>query len=57
VDITVTGLPAFVTHNSATKDFSILANDDSNVGLYTIEVTGKISVPNDATKSSYTSWT
>ena len=48
--ITVTGLPAFVTHNEAAKDFTIPQTSDlSLIGVYTVTIRSEISVPDDYT--------
>ena len=51
----VTNLPAFVTHNEGTSDFTIAKNSDSDlIGEYTVTVHSEIRVPNDYTQTSFT---
>lgn len=55
--VTLTGLPSFVTHNVATRDFTIAPSDDSHIGIFTVDVVCKISVPDNPEKSSFTEYT
>lgn len=52
--LSMTTLPAFITYNEATKDFTIEGLDTNAVGIYTIEVQSEIRVPDNSEKSSYT---
>ena len=52
--ITVTNLPAFAQHNTATQDFTIpQTNDLTLIGQYTVTLRSEISVPTDYTKTSF----
>ena len=53
--ITVTGLPAFASHNAVPHDFTVPATSDlALIGVYPVTLRSEISVPNDYTKTSYT---
>ena len=53
--MTILDLPAFVTHNDASSDFTVLkSSDDSLVGEYTVTVRSEVQVPDDYTKSTFT---
>ena len=53
--VTVTNLPAFVTHNLATADFTIDYVDDlSLVGEYIVTIRSEICVPDDYTGATCT---
>lgn len=53
--VTLTNLPAFVTHNEATSDFTIPQNNDlSLIGEYTVTIRSEISIPDDYTMTTYT---
>ena len=55
---TVTGLPNWIIHDENAKDFRVPQTTDSSlVGVYTVTITGAVSVPDDYTKASYTSRT
>ena len=48
-------LPEFVTHNVGTSDFTIDQNSDlSLIGSYTVTIRSEIYIPDDYTKTSYT---
>ena len=52
------GLPAFVQHDATSHDFTILQTlDKSLVGIYTVEITTTIAVPDDYTKSTFKTYT
>ena len=52
--VTVMNLPAFMTHDEGNSDFTITRIDDlSKIGSYVINVKSEISVPDDASLSSY----
>ena len=54
----MTGVPAFVQHDATSRDFTILETyDHSLVGIYPVEITTTIQVPNDYTKLSFTTHT
>ena len=55
--VTLTNLPIFVTHNApATDDFTIPTTSDlSLLGSYTVTIRSEIQVPDDYTKSTFTS--
>ena len=47
-----------VQHQEAERNFVVMQqNDNQNVGMYTITISSEISVPDDATKTSYTPYT
>ena len=49
--VTLTDLPAFVTHNEGTSDFTIPRNDDlSIIGGYSVTIRSEIQVPDDYSK-------
>ena len=49
--VTFSNLPAFVTHNEGTSDFTIPQNSDlSLIGSYTVRIRSEISVPTDHTQ-------
>lgn len=51
----MTNLPTFVTHNTGSQDFTVAPTSDLNrIGVYTVTVRSEIQVPDDFTKSSYT---
>ena len=53
--VTLIGLPSFVTHNEATSDFTIDQNTDlSLIGSYTVTLRSEIQIPDDYTKTSFT---
>ena len=53
--VTVTNLPVFANHNEATSDFTIPQNNDlSLIGEYTVTLRSEIEVPNDHTKTIFT---
>ena len=54
--VTLTGLPAFVTHNApVTDDFSVPFSDDlSLIGSYPVNIRSVIEIPDDYTKSTFT---
>ena len=53
--VTLTNLPAFVTHNVSTFDFTIPKTSDLNiVGEYIVNIKSHISVPDNYLKSSFT---
>ena len=53
--VTLTNLPAFVTHNEFTSDFTIPKNSDlSIIGSYTVGLRSEIQIPNDFTMTSFT---
>jgi hypothetical protein len=46
--VTLTNLPAFVTHNAGTSDFTVPLNGDlSLIGEYTVNIDSSICVPID----------
>lgn len=48
--VTLTNLPAYVTHDGTVKDFSVPENYDlSLIGQQTVVIRGEIQVPLDAT--------
>ena len=53
--VTLTGLPAFVTHNAQTSDdFTLPQNDDlSLIGSYTVTIRSEIQVPTDHTQTVF----
>ena len=53
--VTILDLPAFVTHNDASSEFTILkSSDGSLVGEYTVTIRSEVQVPDDYTKSTFT---
>ena len=53
--VTLTNLPLFVTHNEVSSDFSVPQSTDlSLIGEYTVNIKSEIQVPNDQTKSTFT---
>ena len=54
--VTLTDLPVFVTHNApASDDFTVLQNSDlSLIGSYVVTIRSEISVPDDHTKTTFT---
>ena len=53
--MSLTNLPAFVTHREASSDFTIAHNLDLSIlGLYTVTIEGRISVPDDYTQTTFT---
>ena len=53
--LTVTNLPAFMTHDEGLGEFTILeTNDYSLVGLYTVTVLSEIQVPSNAEQTVFT---
>ena len=53
--VTLTNLPAFVTHNELTSDFTIPQNTDlSIIGSYTVGLRSEIKIPTDSSMTSYT---
>jgi len=53
--VTLTGLPAFVTHNEPTSDFTIEQNTDlSLIGSYPVTLRSEIQIPDDFTMTSFT---
>ena len=56
--VTVTGLPAFVTHDTINNFFTVNTPTDSAfVGQYPIEVKSEIQVPDSAEKLTFTTFT
>lgn len=51
---TFSGVPDFVTFDEASKTFSILTDSADNVGIYQIKMTSQITVPDNASKASFT---
>lgn len=52
--VTVTNLPAFMSHDVAASEFTIERIDDlSLIGAYTISVKSEIQIPDDPSLSSY----
>ena len=55
--ITVSNLPAFATHRTASADFQIPATSDlSLIGVYLVNIKADICVPDDHTKATCTPW-
>jgi len=54
--VTLTNLPAFVTHNApATDDFTVPGSSDlSLIGAYPVTIRSEILVPDDYTQSTFT---
>ena len=54
--MTVISLPAFVTHNEASSDFTILKNSDLSLigNEYTVTLKSEICIPDDYTNASCT---
>lgn len=53
--ITVSNLPSFATHRSASADFQIPATSDLDlIGVYTVNIKAEICVPDDYTQGSCT---
>ena len=53
--VTVTNLPAFVTHNEPSLDFTIPQNNDLGlIGEYIVTLRSEIQVPDDSSKATYT---
>ena len=51
---TVSSVPAFITHNEATSDFTIAqTNDLALMGGYTLSINSAIQVPTDHTKTDF----
>jgi len=54
--VTVTNLPSWAIHLSADKKFKIPSTRDlALIGSYTVTMRGEISMPNDASKVTYSS--
>ena len=54
----MTGVPTFVQHDAVGRDFTILETlDISIVGVYPVEITTTIQVPDDYSKSTFTTHT
>ena len=52
------GLPAFAQHDATSREFTILETyDHSFVGIHPVEITATIQVPDDYTKSTFTTHT
>ena len=52
--VTLVGLPAFVTHNEASSDFSIpMVTDENLIGSYTITIRSEIQIPEDYTGTTF----
>ena len=49
-------MPAFVTHDPLNRDFTVTSNSAADIGSYTILVKYTISVPDDASKTTFTDW-
>ena len=55
--VTVTNLPAFVIHNEAASTFTVPSTLDINrVGQYTVTVKSEIYVPDDASQTSFSTF-
>lgn len=55
--VTVTNLPGFALHNEQSKDFSISKNEQHDLdGTYTVTLRSEIQVPDDYTKTTFTTW-
>ena len=55
--VTVTNLPAFVIHNEAASTFTVPSTLDINrVGQYTVTVKSEINVPDDASQTSFSTF-
>ena len=53
--VTLTNLPAFITHNEATSDFTLPQNSDlSLIGSYDVTIRSEISVPDDFQAGTFT---
>ena len=52
--LTVTDLPAFVTHNSSAKSFTVQTSDPLDKGSYIVSLGSRIKVPTDYSRSSFT---
>ena len=53
--VTLTNLPHFVTHNEVSSDFTVPQSTDvSHIGEYTVNIKSEIQVPNDQTKTTFT---
>lgn len=53
----MTNLPVFAVHNEASSDFTIPQNNDLDlIGEYIVTLKSEIKVPDDHTKSSYTTF-
>ena len=53
--VTLQNLPAFVTHNEETSDFTIPLNRDlSLIGSYKVTIRSEIHIPDDYTKTTFT---
>ena len=54
----VTGLPAFAMHDESSRTFTVFETlDHSLIGRYPVKITVSVSVPNDYTKTSFTTKT
>lgn len=52
--VTLTDLPAFVSHNDGSSDFTVPQNGDlSLIGEYTVNIKSEIKVPDDYTLSTF----
>ena len=51
--VTLTNLPAFVTHIPANSNFEVFTDQLSDIGSYTVTIRSEISVPTDYTMTSY----
>ena len=55
--VTLTNLPLLVTHNEVSSDFTVPQSADlSFIGEYTVNIKSEIQVPNDQTKSTFTTY-
>ena len=51
------GAPDFITQEDPnSSQLTIITDDLNDVGTYTFKVIGKIAVPNDYKKTSFTEW-
>ena len=52
--VTLTDLPAFITHNEGSSDFTLPKNTDlSLIGSYPVTIRSEIQVPDDATLTTF----
>ena len=55
--VTVTNLPSFASHNELAKDFNIPMTEQHDLdGIYTVTLKSEIQVPDDYTKTTFTTW-